>query len=509
MLRVHELDKEMSGEDRFHLENISFHLPKGYICGLVGENGAGKTTLLRCLMGLYRSTGDIVIDGHNLNSDEAAAREVIAVVGDEGFFDENINLEKLGKYYGQMYVRFDMEKYLGYLERFNLDRKQKYKKLSKGMKIKAQLAFALSYGAKLFLFDEPTAGLDKHFREDFLRLCTELVSDGEKSIIISSHITEDLDRIADYIAYMQAGRLLFFKPKDAACEHFRIVTGPVYKCKLIPREAVVYMEEGTYSSTAMVIRDKCILVDRELQEHTPDIRELIHYLVKGGRKMPKILWKNILDSSRRELVLAIVMIPLFWLGITEGSFGGLNQVMYIYNLMISIFSIFSNHNRSAFELPQYMYLAPYSREQRQHYIQKMFKYRFRVSYIVLLLPILITAIIRPDKTLTVSGIVYYMCEMLVMAGISYFTSFDNYLGSVNPGRLTIFDVIMFMSAVVVAASYDQNDSSLDLVQILISLVIGVFFISMIVSCRKKYYDDIVRCMADYEFAESKKDKKIA
>lgn len=132
--------------------------------------------------------------------------------------------------------------------------------------------------------DEPTAGLDKHFREDFLRLCTELVSDGEKSIIISSHITEDLDRIADYIAYMQAGRLLFFKPKDAACEHFRIVTGPVYKCKLIPREAVVYMEEGTYSSTAMVIRDKCILVDRELQEHTPDIRELIHYLVKGGKE---------------------------------------------------------------------------------------------------------------------------------------------------------------------------------------------------------------------------------
>lgn len=284
MLRVHELDKEMSGEDRFHLENISFHLPKGYICGLVGENGAGKTTLLRCLMGLYRSTGDIVIDGHDLNSDEAAARGEIAVVCDEGFFDENINLEKLGKYYGQMYEWFDMEKYLGYLERFNLDRKQKYKKLSKGMKIKAQLAFALSYGAKLFLFDEPTAGLDKHFREDFLRLCTELVSDGGKSIIISSHITEDLDRIADYIAYMQAGRLLFFKPKDAACEHFRIVTGPVYKCKLIPKEAVVYMEEGTYSSTAMVIRDKCILVDRELQEHTPDIRELIHYLVKGGKE---------------------------------------------------------------------------------------------------------------------------------------------------------------------------------------------------------------------------------
>lgn len=80
------------------------------------------------------------------------------------------------------------------------------------------------------------------------------------------------------------GGCCFLSLRDAACEHFRIVTGPVYKCKLIPREAVVYMEEGTYSSTAMVIRDKCILVDRELQEHTPDIRELIHYLVKGGKE---------------------------------------------------------------------------------------------------------------------------------------------------------------------------------------------------------------------------------
>ena len=107
------------------------------------------------------------------------------------------------------------------------------------------------------------------------------------------------------------------------------------------------------------------------------------------------------------------------------------------------------------------------------------------------------------------AIVPYSFLLFLRQCADRFFTFDNYLGSVNPGRLTIFDVIMFMSAVVVAASYDQNDSSLDLVQILISLVIGVFFISMIVSCRKKYYDDIVRCMADYEFAESKKDKKIA
>lgn len=127
---------------------------------------------------------------------------------------------------------------------------------------------------------------------------------------------------------------------------------------------------------------------------------------------------------------------------------------------------------------------------------------------MLLLPILITAIIRPDKTLTVSGIVYYMCEMLVMAGILYCTSFDNYLGSVNPGRLTIFDVIMFMSAVVVAASYDQNDSSLDLVQILISLVIGVFFISMIVSCRKNIMTILFAVWQITSLRNQKKTKKL-
>ena len=207
MLRVHELDKEMSGEDRFHLENISFHLPKGYICGLVGENGAGKTTLLRCLMGLYRSTGDIVIDGHNLNSDEAAAREVIAVVGDEGFFDENINLEKLGKYYGQMYVRFDMEKYLGYLERFNLDRKQKYKKLSKGMKIKAQLAFALSYGANLFLFDEPTAGLDPESRHELINMIQNIQKNENIILIFVSHNMNDIAKLADKMIVLDRGKI--------------------------------------------------------------------------------------------------------------------------------------------------------------------------------------------------------------------------------------------------------------------------------------------------------------
>ena len=130
-----------------------------------------------------------------------------------------------------------MELYLNYIEEFGLDKKQKYKKLSKGMKTRTQLAFALSHNAKLFLFDESTAGLDKHFREKFLKLCTDLVADGEKSILIATHITEELDRIADYIAYMQKGRMLFYTESYKMCVSVsglllvRIISVTLYRMK--------------------------------------------------------------------------------------------------------------------------------------------------------------------------------------------------------------------------------------------------------------------------------------
>ncbi|WP_455720237.1 ABC transporter ATP-binding protein [Agathobacter sp.] len=296
MLQVSNLEKKLSEGSEFHMDNISFNIPKGYVCGLIGENGAGKTTLMRILMGLYDATGDIVINGHDMHSEEAAAKGDLAVVFEEGFFQGNMNLKQIGIFYGDMYSRFDMQTYLDYLERFNLDKKQKYKKLSKGMKIKTQFAFALSHDAKLFLLDEPTAGLDKHFREEFLRICADLVSDGERSILISSHITEDLDLIADYIAYMQGGKLLFVLPKDELCDRFRVVTGENYKCNLIAKEAVIYKEKGEYSTSALVVNKKCFLIDRELEKHTPDIREFMHYFVKGGMANAEIIAEKYLKE---------------------------------------------------------------------------------------------------------------------------------------------------------------------------------------------------------------------
>ena len=154
MLEVSNLNKINPDSNSYLLDNMTFHIPKGHICGLIGENGAGKTTLMRTLMGLYSSSGSIVIDGCDMRLNEAAAKERLGIVfADDGFFDGNMRLWQIGKFYGQLYHSFNMELYLNYIEEFGLDKKQKYKRLSKGMKTRTQLAFALSHNAKMFLFD--------------------------------------------------------------------------------------------------------------------------------------------------------------------------------------------------------------------------------------------------------------------------------------------------------------------------------------------------------------------
>lgn len=295
MLRVEHLEKTMYGH-LFKLDDISFHLPKGYVCGLIGENGAGKTSLMRVLMGIYNYTGNILIDGNDMIKEETSVKNTLGLIFEDGFFEKEMKIEQIGIIYGELYKSFDMEIYLSYLERFQLNKTQKYNSLSKGMKIKVQLAFALSYDAKLFLFDEPTAGLDKHFREEFLEICAGLVSDGERSVMISSHITEDLDRIADYIAYMQDGKMLFCLPKEDLCEKFFVVCGEDYKCNLIAKEAIIYKKKDTYNTSAMVVDKKSFLIDETLEKKRPDIRELMYYLGKGGKKNAEAVAKKYLQN---------------------------------------------------------------------------------------------------------------------------------------------------------------------------------------------------------------------
>ncbi len=209
LLDVQHLDKTLG---TFHLHDISFHLKPGYITGLIGQNGCGKTSLVKTILNLYqKDAGNILINGHSMETEEIAAKDRIGVVLDQCLFDEDTKVETNARCFGSLYSRYDHRLFLEFCRRFDVDPKKKVKKLSKGQKTRFQLAFAFSHDANVFLMDEPSAGLDPLFRKELLGYMQEIVEDGTRSILFSTHITEDLDQIGDYILLMDHGHLVLFR----------------------------------------------------------------------------------------------------------------------------------------------------------------------------------------------------------------------------------------------------------------------------------------------------------
>lgn len=284
MLIVNQVSKQLNG---FALNNISFRLPKGYIMGIIGANGAGKTTLIKTILDLWhKDSGEIIINGMSMDQEEneSIIKNKIGVILSDEMYAQNLTARVVGELYGPLYTKFDQEQYLKYLERFDVAKDKKLKFLSKGTKIKFQLAFALSHEAELFLFDEPEDGLDQDFRHEFMDLLLELIEDGKRSVLMSTHITEDLDRIADYITYMKKGKVLFSGEKDTICNRFLIVRAEEYRIKLLPEKSVLYSEKGEYSSMALVKNSKMYPIDCSYEVEHPKIQDIMYYIEKGGTK---------------------------------------------------------------------------------------------------------------------------------------------------------------------------------------------------------------------------------
>lgn len=267
----------------FLMKDVSFELPEGYIMGLIGENGAGKTTLLHLLLGLYQpDAGEILIDGMNYRDNEREIRELLGTVLLDDLFDTSLTLEQNGNFYGRYYVNYNAQTLLYYLEKFSLDKSCKFKRLSKGEKLKFQFAFALSHNAKLLLLDEPTGNFDREFRKEFFAELKEFIADGTRSVILSTHLTEDLDRVADYITYLEKGRILLTSDIETLRDSYRLVTGETYKIKLLPEEDLVYMEEGAYGTRALVRHHKYRHYDAAVTALPPSIEELMYFMTKRG-----------------------------------------------------------------------------------------------------------------------------------------------------------------------------------------------------------------------------------
>lgn len=209
ILEIKNLNKKY---DKFALKDINFNLEEGMIMGLVGRNGAGKTTIIKSIMDLIKiDSGEIKVFGKPLTKE---SKEDIGIVFDDGFFSEQYNAKQIGNILKYIYKNWDEKKYNNYLAKMDLPEDKIIKNFSRGMQMKLSFAIAISHNPKLLILDEPTSGLDPVFRNEILDMFMDFIQDERCSILVSSHITTDLEKIADYITFIDNGEIIFSKEKD-------------------------------------------------------------------------------------------------------------------------------------------------------------------------------------------------------------------------------------------------------------------------------------------------------
>lgn len=236
----------------FALNDLSFKLEKGYIMGFIGPNGAGKSTTIKLIMNLVkRDAGEIQIFGLDNLKDEKDVKQRIGFVYDENYFYEELNLTEMKNIIAPFYKTWNDKTFDKYISDFNLSKKKKIKELSKGMKMKYSLAIALSHGAELIIMDEPTSGLDPVFRSEILDILCSIIQDENKSIIFSTHITTDLEKIADYITFLNNGNLVFSDTKDNIIENFSLVKGEKLLLDSDTKKEFVGIRENSFGFEAL------------------------------------------------------------------------------------------------------------------------------------------------------------------------------------------------------------------------------------------------------------------
>lgn len=264
----------------FSLEDVSFTLPAGCILGLAGENGAGKSTTLRLIMDAAARDGGCirVLGQDNQSPDFCAVKEDIGVVLDEAYFPETMNALQVGRVMALTYRRWDAACYAGYLKQFGLPEKKPFQQYSRGMRMKLAIAVALSHQAKLLILDEATSGLDPIVRDEILGMFFAFTREPDHSILLSSHILSDLEKVCDYIAFLHKGRLILCEEKDRLLEEYGILQGRDAVDSLAP-DAVVAAARGPYGVRALVRRDR---LPAGFVTDPAGIEDILLFLVKGG-----------------------------------------------------------------------------------------------------------------------------------------------------------------------------------------------------------------------------------
>jgi len=283
VLEVSGLNKSY---EKFALSDLSFSLQEDCITGFIGINGAGKTTTIRTILGLaMKNSGTIKFFGKDMDKQGPELKNRIGVVLDDGCFYDDLTMKEMKSIIAPAYSSWNDRDYKTYMDRFSLSPRQKISTLSKGMRMKFALTLALSHQADLLIMDEPTSALDPLIRSEFMNILTDYMKQGGKSVFFSTHITSDLDKVADMIILINNGKILFEEEKDTLIDTHRLIKGDNKDLTVETRKLFLNIEETRFGFKGITNKlsqvQKCI---NDILVERPTIEDIMLACVEGGGK---------------------------------------------------------------------------------------------------------------------------------------------------------------------------------------------------------------------------------
>ncbi len=263
---------------QFSLKNVTFSVPCGSVVGFIGENGAGKSTTIRAILGLLKKgEGSITVLGENADELSPATKEKIGVVFDGLSFPENLTVKQLDKVMSGIYKTWNSERFFGYMTKFELPLGKTFKSFSRGMVMRLSIAAALSHDTQLLILDEPTSGLDPVMRSEILDIFLDFMQDENHSILISTHITSDLEHIADYICFIHKGEIMFTEERNEMMERHRILKCTDEQLSAIDKADIIGVRKGRFQNEVLTTNAKKY---PDIPADAPSIEEIMVFYVK-------------------------------------------------------------------------------------------------------------------------------------------------------------------------------------------------------------------------------------
>lgn len=289
MENVLELNNVSKNYGDFKLDHVSFSIPKGCICGFIGQNGAGKTTTIQLILDIIkRDSGSIKMFGKDIDTDGPVLKEKVGVVFDEMGFHEFLNGNEINNIMKNIYANWNEEAFFQYLNYFSLPRKKRCGSFSRGMRMKLQIAVALSHGAELLIMDEPTSGLDPIARNEIIQIFQEFVMEENHTLLLSSHITGDLERIADQIVFIDHGKIVLSGDKNEILDSHGLLKCKKEELSQISNEDIVGVRQSAFSTEVLISnKAECCEKYSKMMLEPANLEEIMIFYASKSQEMRK------------------------------------------------------------------------------------------------------------------------------------------------------------------------------------------------------------------------------